>query len=139
MDIKWLKEGRLWNGPVFELNSGHNRTVQWWLLNQTTMNHPKFEGVQNSSPHFTTAHTKVIIYPIFIVQTLYSGDPKTEHSKSGHFKHHSKTGLKCPVFEWLTIKIASHSKSEHHLKSGHGRPFETGHVRFSDRHFIYIS
>ena len=125
MDIKWLKEGRLWNGPVFELNSGHNRTVQWWLLNQTTMNHPKFECVQNSSPHFTTAYTKVIIYPIF--------------SKYGHFKHNSKNGLKCPVFEWLTIKIASHSKSEHHLKSGHGRPFETGHVRFSDRHFIYIS
>ena len=80
---------------------------------------------------------------------MYSGDPKSDHLKTGNIRkpdifekwRHSKTGPKCPVFEWFWTKwrpkcpvFECHSKTGPFMNRSTLDHSKTGHVRFSDPH-----
>ena len=89
---------------------------------------------------------KIPLMKIFLMKIVsnsgYSGDPKSNHSKSGFIQNPDvfdiwfsngamtkMSGFQLVLTKWQPF-CKNHSKFDHHLK--------TGHVRFSDPHCIFV-
>ena len=69
---------------------------------------------------------------------VYSGDPKTEHSKSGHFEGPIANGQKKSDFRMVLDKMAAIRNLDAIQKSDKVDHSKSGHVRIWDLHCAFV-